>query len=555
MFDSVRGVRNRMSPRRRRLMWAFCLLVGLVAFYPVAANVFLASGLLQKLVNERPNRFTLDYQRAWSFWPGHAFVRGAKIRAQEPDIQWMLDVDRAEIRIDLKALFKKTFRAQTLHADGVLFRLRPLPGTSAPLPGYAMAPLPPGTVKERLDPKLVWQIELHQTVADQIREIWVAGYRYTGKGRASGELFVIPDQALELAPTTLVLEPGKVALGDKVLLESLTANVAVFIDRFDPAAHPSLDVLRFFTAEAKLSAALPQIDFVNDFAQGAIGRVKGGEGTMQVDAHLVRGQLMPSTRLSWIAHDLSLQQSGYQVDGTVDVDGRVEADKRTGQLRVALEVAPLSIRRKGHAQPLASGRGLKATLLLPGMDLAAGFGAPSLEAELLATKLAPVESLQKQLSPKVAPIKPESGSGRVSGKVSLSPGFERANGVVHLKLPELSVKKAGVQWQGDLSVDAEFSDYPVHGKFSPKVGSLELELKMQHMVGTWNGLRLQGDLFATARRKPGRTTQLSVDVSPLNVYKEGGKVALLRGPGLRAHASSDEPALLWGSWAKTAAVI
>jgi hypothetical protein len=107
----------------KRFVWLGATLLALEIFYLVVGNLFLRFALLP-IVNREPDDFLMAYERAYTLWPGVAHVRGFRLRNQNRTLQWQLEVEEADVTIDLLDLFGKTFSATRVRATGVAFRLR-----------------------------------------------------------------------------------------------------------------------------------------------------------------------------------------------------------------------------------------------------------------------------------------------------------------------------------------------------------------------------------------------------------------------------------------------
>ncbi|HSK80344.1 MAG TPA: hypothetical protein VLQ45_28075, partial [Thermoanaerobaculia bacterium] len=118
--------------------WLKRLLLGgaaLVAFYLIAANLFLNSPLGSSALNRRPQMLKVTWNRAWSLYPGDVTVRGLKLRGATPTVRWSVDLDRARGWIDLTALLGRQFRISGLVAEGgrsVTLRVPPPPRKGPP---------------------------------------------------------------------------------------------------------------------------------------------------------------------------------------------------------------------------------------------------------------------------------------------------------------------------------------------------------------------------------------------------------------------------------------
>ena len=97
--------------------------VGVLIAYPVAANLVLALGGVQKMF-EGTDQVKVDFRRAWSFWPGHVHVEGVRITMQDRNVEFSLELAHADVEIRLSELLHRTLHATKVRGDGVVFRFR-----------------------------------------------------------------------------------------------------------------------------------------------------------------------------------------------------------------------------------------------------------------------------------------------------------------------------------------------------------------------------------------------------------------------------------------------
>jgi hypothetical protein len=88
---------------RTALKWLAGTLLGLYVLYVVAVNAFLNFGFF--LLFEDTNSVNATLGRAFSLWPGTAYVRDARIVFQDKNLQWTLDIANATVDVDMVALF------------------------------------------------------------------------------------------------------------------------------------------------------------------------------------------------------------------------------------------------------------------------------------------------------------------------------------------------------------------------------------------------------------------------------------------------------------------
>src|SRR5687768_518393 len=160
--------------------------------YLVVANVLLRTRLLRNAVSGSSLNFAirgnatallLDYDSAYSIFPGRVHVEGLRIRGRERTLEWLLTLDRADASISLVDLLRQRFHATRVSSSGFTIRLRlrldratATPGVIAALPpiaGFADPPLldggpePPLLTDQNYN---LWTVELEDVDVEHVRE-------------------------------------------------------------------------------------------------------------------------------------------------------------------------------------------------------------------------------------------------------------------------------------------------------------------------------------------------------------------------------------------------
>jgi hypothetical protein len=298
------------SKRARRL--AIGLAAALVILYLLYLGVaysFLSTGRLRSLVNKTPDRTSIEYQSATSFWPGRARVRNFRIRDRDLEAEWAFELEDARISFSVLGLLRRSLHVTSLSGSGATFRARnrltPREVTDParlallpPIPGFPDPPRldpgerkPPPTGKE-------WTIRVDDVEVDPLREIWVNGYRYVGDGRLTGAFFLQPKIHAQVVRGELTTEGGTLSTGKDSLAEDVKARVQGRVDPWDPREFPGSRMLRFVSGEAEVTARLPDMDLVNQLLGDLAGtRFDRGGGALAVRGKVERGVAQGSVDL------------------------------------------------------------------------------------------------------------------------------------------------------------------------------------------------------------------------------------------------------------------
>ena len=91
--------------------------------YLLVSNAVLFSGVIQRAASAQPEQVELAWDRAYSLWPGRAYVTDLRLRLQDSHVQFRLTVDSASVDVDLLALLHKEFHTRRIRAQGVSYRM------------------------------------------------------------------------------------------------------------------------------------------------------------------------------------------------------------------------------------------------------------------------------------------------------------------------------------------------------------------------------------------------------------------------------------------------
>ncbi|MFQ5936261.1 MAG: hypothetical protein ACE5LB_07630, partial [Acidiferrobacterales bacterium] len=130
---------------RKWLIIAVSVVLAIEVIYVVGANVFLNSERAFDLINRKPEKLWLRWDKGWTLVPGVAHVEGLQIRGQDRNFQWYAQLDEITTAVSLTALIEKRFRTVWMRGSGLNFSMRQrLPLGSTPGKEAALMPDIPG---------------------------------------------------------------------------------------------------------------------------------------------------------------------------------------------------------------------------------------------------------------------------------------------------------------------------------------------------------------------------------------------------------------------------
>jgi hypothetical protein len=287
----------------RRLRWFGVTFLVLEALYLIAGNLFLTFGLA-RLVTFDPDVVEMRLESPFTLWPGTAHVRRYHLRSQDTAIQWVLEVEDADLTVDLLDLFQRKFHATRVRAKQCSFRLRrkldpvearsPLAAALPPIAGFADPPMVmigPPTAHG-----VLWRAQLEDVVTG-VQEIWVDEWRLLGPGQVTGGFYFDPTRFIQVGPVTLDVHAGELRIADGPVLRGLDMGVASTVGMIDVRG-PLESAVRQISISGRVDAELTGVDFLRLYLSPASPvQLEGGGGAVHVDLRLAHGVALPPTAI------------------------------------------------------------------------------------------------------------------------------------------------------------------------------------------------------------------------------------------------------------------
>jgi len=436
-------------------------LVALELLYLAAANAFLSTPLAGRVLNRRPEKLLVEYDSAWSPWPGEVRVRGFRIRSQGRAAQWMATADEISGRISLLRLAVKSFRASDVEAEGVVFRLRrrrdrfpdlPFPPEQVPpIPGLQNPPErpPPPPPKDR---RWRWSVALADVELSPVREIWVDRYRLEEDARVAGGFTLHMRESTRIHPCRLELSGGRVLVGDETAAAGLRGTLRLSSERFDHTEDKGLRALPFFQAELLLEGRVAGLDFLDAYLQELPWlRVAGGEAPFSAELRLDDGRLAPGSELAIEPRETVVEMLDYRARGR----GRVEARVGEAEARVQAVLADYEITRRGFEAPHVRGKGLAVTVATPEVTLPPSFEDGRVEVVIPSAEIPDLTHYQAYL-PEAAGLAIEGGRGTLEARFEARAKTGTGAGRLRLTGEDVEVSYRGTGLAGDLDLETRF---------------------------------------------------------------------------------------------------
>jgi hypothetical protein len=320
---------------------ALSIVLAIELVYLLAANLVLFRWL-RSWINTDEQALRLEYEGAWSPWPGRVYARNLRLRVQDSNIQFELRTDTVEVDIVLTSLLRRTFRATHLDVEGLKFKFRhklqELPQNPRmvralpPIEGFADPPLMKKTPSEPSGK--LWTIHITDVDA-RIEELWIQQFRSLGRARAWGGFRLEPTRRLWVKPGGLALDPGPLNAGEKELVASdFGGRIDATVDEMDLQQLHGWQVFSRISTHVGLKADLVDLDFLQMFLEPERIRVAKGGGPLRIDVRLTRGVLQAPSTVTYTSARVELHSKGSRVFGDARVDLTVPEPDR-GRLSIA----------------------------------------------------------------------------------------------------------------------------------------------------------------------------------------------------------------------------
>ncbi|RZA31672.1 MAG: hypothetical protein EOP92_29995, partial [Lysobacteraceae bacterium] len=311
-----------LRAHRRGLILTAIVLFAVQLVYLLAANVFLNSALAMRAFNPKPQRFHIEWARAYSLYPGHIHASGLRVGGHARKNRWVATSPEARGRIKLLPLLARRLSFGTIRADDVALVL----DREVPL-------LPPSVSTKKTPP---WTLHFDGITTDTLRSLQLAKWRVDEleDARASFALGKQLRQGpFEILPSTLHARSARVSYDDTVLARDARIDYTMTMAPSTHADAPGMERMLYVDARLQLSGRAPGLSIAggdSDFLSFATGRTGG---RVDADLSMEDGVLVPGGKLTWSA-PLVLQ------------DGKPDPRPERLQVQALVEEAGIAVRAR-----------------------------------------------------------------------------------------------------------------------------------------------------------------------------------------------------------------
>ncbi len=455
---------QRPKKKRRFRLW---FILGFAAccelLYVVVVNAFLSFGGLQLLFRST-NTVNATYERAFSVWPGVAYVKNLRIIFQDHNLQWSLDIENIKAHIALHELVRRRFHVTRLEGSGAAFRMRhrilpqsadkPWVSALPPIPEYRAPAVFEPTVPEPPIPDSqynLWTVHLER-VDVGVKEVWVQFVKYAGAGRVRGAFQLVPARNLWVGPAFLDLTRGRLAFGEESIASRLVGAISCKVDFFDVRVPQGKQVFRYINSNIELAAQGFRFEPFAQFFDPGLA-IDAKPGILRVDLHVRRGRVLAGSGLDYESDFASFAKDSLRAAGhTVHLASRMDSASST---ETTLQVDRAEMGPKGEMQL----RAVRGRLVTKGNDLAGDFALESKQVEVGSFRLPRAKDIHVILARRL-PFSVTAGSLGGSFGASDTRGELSSHIDIGLAGVQVEMQNVGAKFDGQLQLvlSKDFSD-------------------------------------------------------------------------------------------------
>ncbi|TLF51964.1 hypothetical protein FEI13_06965 [Halomonas urmiana] len=379
------------------------LLAALHALYLVIANPLLNSDWGRRQLDRAPH-FTLEWERAWTAFPGHLRVSAFRLAGTAAGHHVALQAESATLGVALAPLLGREVRLRRLDAEG-------------------------------------------------IRHVRLEAYRLQGSGRLHLEGLHWGAGTLAAKAVKLTLDDGTVLRDDTRLVEGVTLEADLALAPLVLTEATGSEAGRVVSGSVALAGRSEAYTVFNPYLASLGWLEVGGRGDLRGEVVIEGGKVQPGSHLRLDSPQLSvrLDESHWLEEGThyrIDGAGSVEAEMAE-RARLAVELDGIEmadVAAPPASAPLLRGEGFRLDLTAPALRIPAPSDPRHEARDVRArlhwrnTEVGDIAALDRYL-PAGVPMTLEGGVARLQGELAydggrLSGGFDLSGDPLALRLGE-----------------------------------------------------------------------------------------------------------------------
>jgi hypothetical protein len=421
------------------------------------------SGALERLLNRRPEKITIAFREASSWWPGLVRFEGLVVRGRTPRVDWEVAIDAGRAQLALLPLVARRAHFRAVEAEGVEVRVdrkgtegegegaarMPPGGAGGARGGGAAAAAAPAAAAPPPAPRRPrWSFDFRNVRVAGVRSVRFDELDFTGRAAGRGGFEVhTPAGRARVAGVELDIAEAAVAFRGEPVAQGLAGALEVDLASWPYRERRGRALLPYTSGRLRLAGRLDDRAILRELLRRAPWvEIEPGYAELDVDLRLSRGRLLSGSRLTGERSARSVRWLDFEITGRNELALEVNApDGEPTRARWRVSFADYALQRDGAEAPLLVGRGLALAGEASDLELAHLAERSELRLELGEAELPDIALFAPWLPPS-ARLELLEGSAQVSGGLGVQVADRSARGRI-----EARFERARVRW-GELEL-------------------------------------------------------------------------------------------------------
>ncbi len=345
--SAVRGSRiiAKLAKLPKAVLWLLGLIVFLILAYLIGANWFLNSDWGKAKLNRKPEKLSLQWESAWTWFPGVVRVSNLHLEGHNRRADWSAVLDRGQVWIWLPSLIRRHLNVVRFAGGGSEVEVAMLAPPDQPRPEQK---------------KRGWRITLGGLAIDDLRRVRFDPYQVSGEGGLRGRVDFEVRESVAFDVSKLGFNGAVITSGDEVAAEGVELDAALQVDEFLVGDDTFEDLLAELDIDIELTAESAHLGFLDAYLANVPMLQVGGRGPLTLDIEVTDGWLAPDSHFRLDGPIVSVEYAGLRAVGNGEVVGEVLEETHNTVLRASLDA--FSIYRPADAATLAQGENLSARI-------------------------------------------------------------------------------------------------------------------------------------------------------------------------------------------------
>jgi len=499
-----------MGSKRRNWIYILggILLIGVLA-YPVVGNLLLFSGALQQIIGKKPEKLNLTWSSAWTLWPGEINVSNFQLDIHTSRNRIQVNIDHAEIKLNLLALIEKTVDIVSADAEGFDVSYTKRPKTAAADTSKKVDPL---TNTESSDKRIAesgnpepkkkpWIVDLKRISSKSVKQLQINQLKLTGNGELKelGMRIVTKGGPLRVDALKLSMAIDTIFGPGKSTSKPTQLKVDLRMAENIPRQNKGRKLLKFISGRAEVSGDADSIGFISVLLGDKFNLSVSGGGRLYLLAIIESGELMDGSRINFNSKRLGTEFTNFEARGIGEIVGAVDKTQEN-PVSFRIRIQDFTLNRRKVPNPYMEGADLSIELTAQQFFLNKQMEQAQLFVHFPDSIVRDLTDYNRFI-PKSANVKILDGKGKLRGTMTLLDDTGHANMELEGSGVELDI--SGTRVRTDLKFVSNLAD-GIYGKKSYDLRGTYFRMENTHLVkdtettkdGWWGEIRVKkGDLI------------------------------------------------------------